>query len=610
MTQGGIRRWLRCTTKALLVCLALALAAIAVLSSPGFALPCSVPSCKIWPPPPPHPFLLFSWAPEAPEAGKPVRFQAGLKEVSPSTVQWDFTGSGSYSSQGLMPTHVFLNPGSYNVSVRGVTFAGHTLLTTRTVTVVPAIIVPAECENRNPFEVLFDKRDPNRLPLNPEWAWQCKYKGPNALGSYPNPAVDCHEFPYGNGGLVVGPKCTNEPLSWDAPHDLRWYTVCHWQWIHGLFGIPIGFAIESDSTVHGHVNWYPVTYEGVLEFQDFSDSFGEDNDSNFIFFPGLPSAPQLYEQTTPGLTPANEENSVAFMTLEYNTPEIYSAFFAPGSNLFSDLAEANAWQAKLNRAFGTAIVTGLLGLDNRHSAKTELHPLYAFAVREQQNEPGADRWLIMLRNTGNEGGCSSHNPYIHPLNTPFQRLTLSLPSPSAGIFGEHAGRTTGVSLTGTSLHAYRAQSAVQHLSVSLTPDGTHAEVSVPLPPPTPNEAGVIVGEITLKWQGVSPGAAPLATNEQRGIATVGIPHKALGSPHPDTTRDSDLQAILPGLERLLTPHERAIYARPPGPARHPGFFHRAPTCSVLTPAAKRAHRRHQDRVEVEAVRRVFGCPVG
>jgi hypothetical protein len=58
-----------------------------------------------------------------------------------------------------------------------------------------------------------------------------------------------------------------------------------------------------------------------------------------------------------------------------------------------------------------AIVTGLMGLDCEHSCSTELHPVWAMAVRVK-SDPADVVWAIFVRNWGNEGFCSQDQHYL------------------------------------------------------------------------------------------------------------------------------------------------------------------------------------------------------
>src|SRR5208283_4582108 len=54
-----------------------------------------------------------------------------------------------------------------------------------------------------------------------------------------------------------------------------------------------------------------------------------------------------------------------------------------------------------------AILTGLFGVDCEHDGcKSEIHPVYTFAAHVQNN-PNDDVWAMFVRNTGDEGYCSS-----------------------------------------------------------------------------------------------------------------------------------------------------------------------------------------------------------
>jgi hypothetical protein len=70
----------------------------------------------------------------------------------------------------------------------------------------------------------------------------------------------------------------------------------------------------------------------------------------------------------------------------------------------------------VDRRGHTVIVNGLLNLDCVHDCHTELHPVFAIAIRDNpeekisQNNP--DTWTLFARNQGNEGSCAQDLHYL------------------------------------------------------------------------------------------------------------------------------------------------------------------------------------------------------
>jgi hypothetical protein len=74
---------------------------------------------------------------------------------------------------------------------------------------------------------------------------------------------------------------------------------------------------------------------------------------------------------------------------------------------------------------------GLFGLDAGHKYHPELHPVRGLAV-ETVAGPDATTWMVFVRPSGNEGGCSSRRQHLYPRD----RLALVLPAPHGATSGE------------------------------------------------------------------------------------------------------------------------------------------------------------------------------
>jgi hypothetical protein len=455
------------------------------------------------------------------------------------------------------------------------------------------------CGTTKPFNLVFGARDLNGLPLNPEWAWQCDYRASvkTRLAEYPNPYDICKGFTYNHTrtALEIGTGCSSQVSEWDVPAESNWlyYDICH-----AKESFPF-FPLEKDSFVHGHVNWFPVTYTGRVALENVGDLFS-DGDTNLSLYPDASSAPQFSARTVSGLTPANAEGNPdvpeyeGALHLEYSTPEIEPAL---GDQL-------DLWNAKLAAASyfpgqspGTAVAVGLMGLDNRHDAKAELHPLYALALREAGGPGGQDPWLVMFRNAGDEGGCSSQDPFKHELATPEDRITLSLPSPG--------GRAARVALKRGFLDAFKLESgSAAPITATLSHDREHTNVTVRLPPAS--EGAVLAGEITLTWTGRHGEriAQPGSTLAPRpGLAAA----PATGPPRTPTkpATGAEPDELLVSLTKLLSQNELSTLTAtlhshhvPAAPAR---------ACRILAPAAERAHRAGVDQEQVELVQQLLKC---
>jgi hypothetical protein len=75
-------------------------------------------------------------------------------------------------------------------------------------------------------------------------------------------------------------------------------------------------------------------------------------------------------------------------------------------------------------------IVGILGIDCEHECHSELHPVYAMAVRANDPDatPNVETWMLFARNWGNEGSCSHKG---HPLSKDRKQLHLIIPNADA-----------------------------------------------------------------------------------------------------------------------------------------------------------------------------------
>jgi hypothetical protein len=158
---------------------------------------------------------------------------------------------------------------------------------------------------------------------------------------------------------------------------------------------------------------------------------------------------------------------------------------------------ANTWATALGHLpdDAQARVVGLLGLDVRHGSYSEVHPVYALALKEPAPR-GIERWLFFARNGGTEGGCSDNT--IHPFAARNGRLTLQLPFPA----GSGQPFTEG---------SYSFSNFPGERKPSVTRTGTD-QVSVTITLPSPPNHVVVAGELDLE---TSSNAAPKVLARRR-----------------------------------------------------------------------------------------------
>ena len=237
------------------------------------------------------------------------------------------------------------------------------------------------------------KLDYNLFPLNPNW----QYKLVNGKAPW------------------TGSQC---PLS-DNPADWKSSSTCTSQNLHfnnGQIGCTNVFNRHG-----GHMNWFPVTEVGIVNFEDHSD------DDDYNFYLQNPDSSLYLGSDDPD--PMNQNVALEFDSDEFPDPvdDDYNIWWNrfhkavdDGDSFWGtvlgtgDYAEAQAMvKNKLT------IVTGMAGVDLGHDASntwtTELHPVFGmFILTDEQtsiNPDGSvamnDTWSFFIRNKGNEGYCGT-----------------------------------------------------------------------------------------------------------------------------------------------------------------------------------------------------------
>jgi hypothetical protein len=410
--------------------------------------------------------------------------------------------------------------------------------------------------------------DDNGLILNPKWRWQTI--SPNLLPSPGDASTYC-------GSLAWKAPCTSYPTTndnWSAEKESV---------IVGLEGaiavISVGFG-GGDATNYcgsGHQNWMPVTYSGTIFWEAHSSPKGADDDYNFRLVPpavgknsfgtnlggGLTDTsdsiyPTTGEVTSPPensvevwpltKTPVDSTTALPSLEVEFDSEETVDNFSTTWWSSFHNAVDNAGAQAVLggggpsvdcysgdtstcaklatleNMINGKfAIVTGLFGLDCAHDCKPELHPVFAMAIRIQ-DDPSDEVWEIFARRSGDEGFCSSQ---IHVLNAlPNDTYTIRFPS-----------RGTSVEVTQHTLAS--ADSSITVDFPVLDPKKGKL-VSFLIPPPTLVKplnillSDVIHGEVHLRWSGV--------VKNPTGPFHSGVIQPAGGTP----AHSAKVQVIAPG----------------------------------------------------------------
>ncbi len=271
-----------------------------------------------------------------------------------------------------------------------------------------------------PMDMVWDAVDDNWLPKNPKWGLQVTQPG-----SLHDPMKLSGGFP-----LIyrVPPPYTMHAPGFDSGSFWNGF-ICGQ-------GAPAGKFI-------GHVNWGAATYEGPI-FWDEHSSPGADDDYNFKLVPPGQAGLVVASNGSLGLEFDSDE------TIDYFTTPWWKSFrYAVDTEhpfINRPKIPRGDPHGMVDRKF--AIVTGLLGLDVVHAAHTEIHPVWALAIRVKEAKD-YEMWAIFVRNWGNEGYCSQEQHYLHlaenryTFRLPWRPEATTVSVDKATIFRANNRRTSG-----------------------------------------------------------------------------------------------------------------------------------------------------------------------
>ncbi|HLJ26802.1 MAG TPA: hypothetical protein VKY85_08840 [Candidatus Angelobacter sp.] len=269
---------------------------------------------------------------------------------------------------------------------------------------------PLWSPHSKPFDLVWDMatgEDENGLPMNPQWDFAIKNWQPKVDLAHWNPAVGQGEQPHfiplcgrafpskpvGQYEIdfgTLGQICT----SMSVDFDLR----------------PSGGGLCGGDPFPGHMNFGIATFQGPVTWDAYSGPWPNDNDWSFAMVP----------RNGAGLAGANDgPEPAAALHLEFDAMEVPLPLFPFWKDLLSPPIPLPEPNSSIGQVFGgpdwsglEGVAIGVIGLDGVHGANTELHPLYAIAVRleQTQQQPGTvqEKWAFLLRNYGDEGTCSEN----------------------------------------------------------------------------------------------------------------------------------------------------------------------------------------------------------
>ncbi len=294
-----------------------------------------------------------------------------------------------------------------------------------------------------PFDPVWDEAnglDGNWLPLNPLWAAQLGAV-PGGLTPIPNFQVVCGQafgksdldiqgriFQIWNGNIdeaELAAVCTSQAPDLD-PNGYSFFDA---------------FGMCAPDPFSGHLNWMNATYQGTIYWDSASGSWPNDNDINLNLVP----------INDGGLTTLNN----GYLGLEFDSEETINNYADP------------YWQpGTVGTAMNglPAVITGVLGIDGVHGGYTEIHPVLALAIWTDEKVSGDgvdDTWQFFLRNSGDEGGCSSNQhpwlglsdgtsgPAWYFLNIPVREFASNPRITSSEVWGSQSGLKGPATVQGT-----------------------------------------------------------------------------------------------------------------------------------------------------------------
>jgi hypothetical protein len=233
--------------------------------------------------------------------------------------------------------------------------------------------------------------DYNLFSINPNWHYMLNN------GTPPDPTKLC-------------PVDSDDPAKWKVSsgtctsQDIYLNQATGWNkfdcWVNGR-------------AVQGHMNWFPVTYQGSLYWDSHSRPGGDD-DYNFSI-----------RRSDKALYTANYD----LIHTEFDSDETVDQWDDTDTwwEHFHDAVDNDDAAAHEMLNGNYAIVIGLLGLDGGHpDFKSELHPVYGMFIHVK-DDPSDDQWAFFIRNWGDEGSCSNNQEYIN-----YSTLFVELPHELAG----------------------------------------------------------------------------------------------------------------------------------------------------------------------------------
>jgi len=488
---------------------------------------------------------------------------------------------------------------------------------------------------------LYPPTDDNGFPFNPVWRWQ-------ALAPTVFPIVS-----------LSSTYCGSE--AWKAPCTSFHTTDDNWGPTKAIPLSALAAVTGRSDCESGHHNWMTVTYTGRIFWEAHSPP-GTDDDYNFRLVPPLLAGGSDALHNVAGVTaesylifpdtgeirkPYGEDEvdpidgdghrlpfseGIPSIGVEFDTDETVVHFttgwwdgfhravdeMEKAEDDFKDCfdllgscsqAEGRARLATLTQKHWAVynlvsnkdvIVTGLLGLDCAHGCFTEIHPVFAMAIRVN-DDPADETWEIFVRRAGDEGFCSANEYVLGPLTKPYS-MTLRLPS------------------RGTAVQVVQEEWGSTSSSVSIRYPASDPAKGKLVTFDIPSYEDMVHGELHLRWTGTAsavhhppPPAIPTSS-----VSKMPLPPRvgAAAAPTP-APRVSQKEGTVAELVDAMTPDQRRVFysALPPkSPAKHAARPRSALSATPLSapslpPALTRRRTRDLQEADdhlVDALHAVYG----
>ncbi len=307
------------------------------------------------------------------------------------------------------------------------------------------------CNGKFDFNLEWTQTDPNGFPLNPQWRWQlynpptvppdatidtpsaamCHYftKQISYLGgSVPVPSFsDCTDqtninnvnLPGGTGAAVAIERAAEAVALGTSGSELA--TLAAAAAAALVEGVNASVcSVGAGSGFPGHLNWFTSTFQASHSADpEYGLTWGDHNIDDDYDMPLIaPGAPAIM----------NDRHD---LHTEFDASETMKYFHTPWWNNFRAAVDSGGWGSVVISPGGEplalemlldadAIMTGISGVDCEHDGcKSELHPVFTLAAHVQDN-PDNDVWAMFLRNTGDEGYCSSSMEHADFTNYTFR----------------------------------------------------------------------------------------------------------------------------------------------------------------------------------------------